>query len=126
MGIVSKVSTRHAQNLMSQQVRHFVLTPEGGIREFTPDQAASIAAGANRLPEFANRDLRYLQLTLNDNQRSGELRIQTAGARIHFDEDGRMTEAGPPSEAEPITHFEHDAVVQWVLRDVPAAAPTFH
>ncbi|HET8880653.1 MAG TPA: hypothetical protein VFM56_00625 [Solimonas sp.] len=111
---------------MSQQIRHFILTPEGGIREFTPDQAAGIAAGDSRLPEFANRDLRYLQLTMNDNVRSGELKIQTAGARVHFDEQGRLTEAGPPVDSEPITHFEHDAVVQWVLRDVPAAAPTFH
>ncbi|HEY9547175.1 MAG TPA: hypothetical protein VIR56_14280 [Solimonas sp.] len=111
---------------MSQQIRHFVLTPEGGIREFTSDQAAGIAAGASRLPEFANHDLRYLQLTMKDNMSSGELKIQTAGARIRFDEEGRMTEAGPPVESEPITHFEHDAVVQWVLRDVPVAAATFH
>lgn len=111
---------------MNQQIRHFILTPEGGIREFTADQAAGIAAGASRLPEFANYDLRYLQLTMHDNVKSGELKIQTAGARVHFDGDGRMTEASPPAETEPITHFEHDAVVQWVLRDVPAAAPTFH
>lgn len=111
---------------MSQHIRHFVLTPEGGIREFTADQAALIAAGNNRIPEYAGRDLRYLQLIVNDNSKSGELRIQTAGARIHFDEEGRMTEAGPPTDAQPITHFEHDAVVQWVLRDVPTAAPTFH
>lgn len=111
---------------MSQNTRHFVLTPEGGIREFSTEEAALIAAGDDRIPEFAGRDLRYLQLTLNDNVNNGELRIQTAGARIHFDDEGRMTEAGPPTEAEPITHFEHDAVVQWVLRDVPTVAPTFH
>lgn len=111
---------------MSQQIRHFVLTPDGGIREFTPDQAAGIAAGDSRLPEFANRDLRYLQLTMKDNMSNGELKIQTAGARLRFDENGRMAEAGPPVEHEPITHFEHDAVVQWVLRDVPVAAATFH
>lgn len=111
---------------MSQHIRHFVLTPEGGIREFSQEQAAQIAAGANRMPEYAGRDLRYLQLTLNDNQRKGELKVRTAGARIHFDDNGRMTEASPPTEAEPITHFEHDAVVQWVLRDVPTVAPTFH
>ena len=111
---------------MSQQIRHFVLTPDGGIREFSADEAALIAAGSDLLPEFAGHDLRYLQLTLNDNSHSGELKIQTAGARIHFDDDGRMTEAGPPTDVEPITHFEHDAVVQWVLRDVPTVAPTFH
>ena len=111
---------------MNQQIRHFVLTSEGGIREFSSEEAALIAAGDDRLPEFAGQDLRYLQLTVNDSSNSGELRIQTAGARIHFDEDGRMTEAGPPTDSEPITHFEHDAVVQWVLRDVPTVAPTFH
>src|SRR3546814_2793075 len=63
---------RHLRK-MSQQIRHFVLTPEGGIREFTSDQAAGIAAGASRLPEFANHDLRYLQLTMKDNMSSGEL-----------------------------------------------------
>lgn len=107
-------------------IRHFLLTPEGGIREFSAEQAASIAAGANRLPEFAGRDLRYLQLSMDNSPESGEIRIQTAGARIHFDDSGKVTEAGPPSEAEPITSFEHDAVVQWALRDVPAIAPTFH
>lgn len=111
---------------MTTQTRHFVLTPEGGIREFTPEQAALIAAGADRVPEFAGHDLRYLQLTLEDTAESGELRVQTAGARIHFDDDGRLTEAGPPVDSEPITRFEHDAVVQWALRDVPAVGPTFH
>jgi hypothetical protein len=108
------------------QIRHFLLTPEGGIREFTAEQAASIAAGANRLPEFAGCDIRYLQLSMDDSVDNGEIRIQTAGARIHFDDHGKLTEAGPPSESEPITHFEHDAVVQWALRDLPAVAPTFH
>lgn len=111
---------------MSQQIRHFVLTPEGGIREFSPEQAALIAAGNEILPEFAGHDLRYLQLTLNDNASSGELKIQTAGASIHFGVDGRLEQAGPPNEETPITHFEHDAVVQWVLRDLPSVAPTFH
>lgn len=107
-------------------IRHFLLTPEGGIREFSAEQAASIATGANRLPEFAGRDVRYLQLSLDNSNDNGEIRVQTAGARIHFDDNGKVAEAGPPSEAEPITTFEHDAVVQWALRDVPAIAPTFH
>ena len=116
----------HKERTMAIQTRHFVLTPEGVIREFTAEQAALIAAGNNRLPEFAGFDLRYLQLTLEDTPDSGELRVQTAGARIHFDDDGRLTAAGPPAESEPITRFEHDAVVQWALRDVASIGPTFH
>ncbi|MEW6168593.1 MAG: hypothetical protein AB1651_12990 [Pseudomonadota bacterium] len=111
---------------MSTQTRHFLLTPEGGIREFSAEQAALIAAGADRLPEFAGHDLRYLQLTVEDVAEQGELRVQTAGARIHFDAEGRLSSAGPPAESEPITRFEHDAVVQWALRDVQAVSPTFH
>ncbi len=110
----------------THQTRHFVITPEGGIREFSAEEAALIAAGAEPVPEFAGRDLRYLQLTVQPLNANGELKVQTAGARIHFDGSGHLTEAGPPGEVEPITRFEHDAVVQWVLRDVPAVAPVFH
>lgn len=111
---------------MSQQIRHFVLTPEHGILEFSNEHAALIAAGNKNLPEFAGRDVRYLQLTLNDSAGNGELKIQSAGASIHFDAEGRLEQAGPPQNGTPITPFEHDAVVQWVLRDLPAVAPTFH
>lgn len=111
---------------MSTQIRHFLLTTDGGIREFSTEQAAMIAAGASRLPEFAASKLRYLQLTLDDEINSGELKVQTAGACIQFDADGRLTEASAPNESEQITRFEHDAVVQWALRNIPAVAPTFH
>ena len=107
------------------QIRHFVLTPEGSIREFSTEQAALIAAGTNKLPEFADQRLRYLQITLEDATDS-EMKIQTAGASIRFDADGRMTEAGPPSDTENISRFEHDALVQWALKDIPAATPIFH
>ncbi|QHS09450.1 hypothetical protein [Sinimarinibacterium sp. NLF-5-8] len=111
---------------MSLQTRHFVLTAEGSIREFSAHEAAQIAAGSNRIPEFAGHNLRYLQLTLEDTPDSNELRVQTAGARVQFDEQGRLTQGTPPTDEQPISRFEHDAVVQWALRDVAAIAPTFH
>jgi hypothetical protein len=111
---------------MDMQIRHFLLTPEGGIREFSSEQAALIAAGANRLPEFATRRVRYLQLTLGEANDNGEIRIQTAGASIQFDDEGKMAEAGPPADDEQISRFEHDAVVQWALKSIPTVAPTFH
>ena len=110
---------------MSASVRHFVLTTEG-IREFTAEQAALVAAGSSRMPEFADTRLRYLQLTVDDGS-GNELKIQSAGACIRFDGDGRLLEAGPPSAEDQISRFEHDAVVQWVLRDSPqVSGPTFH
>ncbi|MGH8505212.1 MAG: hypothetical protein ACRETM_04520 [Stenotrophobium sp.] len=111
---------------MSAQIRHFLLTQDGGIREFTVEQAALIAAGASRLPEFAERRVRYLQLTVDDESSNGELKVQTAGSCIRFDAEGRLTESTPPAENEQISRFEHDAVVQWALRNIPAVAPTFH
>lgn len=111
---------------MTTQVRHFVLTPDGGIREFTAEQAALIAGGAGLVPEFAGRHVRYLQLTVNDEVAEGELKVQTAGASIRFDAEGRLSSANPPTENEQISRFEHDAVVQWALRNVPTVAPTFH
>lgn len=111
---------------MSTQIRHFLLTQDGGIREFSTDQAALIAAGASRLPEFAERRMRYLQLVMDDETNGDEIKIQTAGACIGFDAEGRVTDAGPPGENEQISSFEHDAVVQWALRNIPTVAPTFH
>ena len=105
--------------------RHFVLTMDGGIREFTAEQAALVAAGTEPVPEFADRRVRYLQVTVDD-ENGSELRIQTAGAAIEFDHSGKMTQAGPPTAEEQITRFEHDAVVQWAIRNIPNAAPTFH
>jgi hypothetical protein len=107
------------------QIRHFVLTAEGVVREFSTEQAALIAAGSDRLPEFSGQRVRYLQVTLEDTS-AHELKILTAGASIRFDADGRMAEAGPPGEHENISRFEHDTCVQWALKDIPATALTFH
>jgi hypothetical protein len=110
---------------MNTEIRHFVLTQDGQIREFSSDEAALIAAGANRLPEFAERRMRYLQVSW-DAESGSELRIQTAGAAIKFDADGRLTEAAPPGDEEKISRFEHDTCVQWALRNMAAAPLTFH
>ncbi|MBL6751481.1 MAG: hypothetical protein ISP90_13210 [Nevskia sp.] len=110
---------------MSTEIRHFVLTQSGEIREFSSEEAALIAAGANRLPEFAERRMRYLQVSW-DAESGAELRIQTAGAAIKFDSDGRLTEAAPPGDEEKISRFEHDTCVQWALRNMAVAPLTFH
>jgi hypothetical protein len=110
---------------MSTEIRHFVLSQDGAISEFTAEQAAMIAAGENKLPEFAERRLRYLQVSWDD-ETQAELKIQTAGAAIKFDADGRLLEAAPPSDEEKISRFEHDTCVQWALRNSPVAALTFH
>ncbi len=112
--------------MMTTQIRHFVLTPDGGLREFSAEQAARIAAGSGKLPEFAQHRVRYLQLTVSA-ESGDEVKVISAGASIRFDAEGRLTEAGPiDAQDEKITHFEHDACVQWALRDLPAASITYH
>lgn len=110
---------------MNAQTRHFILTPEGGIREFSAEQAGLVAAGAGKLPEFADRRLRYLQVTVDDAS-DDELQIQTATASLGFDGDGRLTEAGPPRDDEPITRFELDTCVQLALKGLPHVNITYH
>ena len=111
---------------MTMEVRHFVLAPDGAIREFSPEEAALIAAGSNKLPEFAERRVRYLQVSWDDEPAATEMKIQTAGAAIKFDSDGRLAEAAPPSDEEKISRFEHDTCVQWALREAEVAELTFH
>ena len=110
----------------THEVHHIVLTPDGGLREFPAELAARVAAGAGKLPEYAERRVRYLQVTVTD-ESDGELKVVTAGASIKFDRDGRLTEAGPIGGDEPrISPFEHEACVEWALRDWPAAPVVMH
>ena len=110
---------------MSIETRHFVLTHEGLLREFTAEQAASIARGHNPLPEFADRRVRYLQVSF-DPENDSEIQVRTAGAAIRFDGSGRMAEASPPGADESFTHFEQETCVQWALRGLTATEPTVH
>jgi len=110
---------------MSTEIRHFVFGQDGSVREFSATEAALIAAGANKLPEFAESKVRYLQVSWDD-EATSEYRIQTAGAAIRFDADGRLAEATAPSDEEKISRFEHDTCVQWALRNTSATSLTFH
>jgi hypothetical protein len=110
----------------THEVHHLVLTPDGGLREFSADLAARIAAGASKLPEFAQRRVRYVQVTVTD-ETDGELKVVTAGASIKFDQDGRLTDAGPLGGDDPrISPFEHEACVEWALRNFPTPDVVVH
>jgi len=122
---MDRTVTDSAMNLATH-VHHFVLTPDNRLREFSGELAAKVAAGAGKLPEFADRSVRYLQVTISK-ESEDELKVITAGAKIRFDHDGRLTEAGPIGDRdERISHFEHDAAVQWALREWPAEPVIYH
>ena len=71
---------------MTSHVRHFVLTGDGRIREFSAEQAARVAGGASPMPEFADACVRYLQLTLDDEEGAGGTRAVAALSASAADE----------------------------------------
>lgn len=110
---------------MNTETRHFVVTKDGSIREFSAAQAASIGSGTSCVPEFADSDLKYLQVSWIS-QSDNEIRVQTAGASIHFDAKGRLSETHPVADMDRIARFQHDTCVQWALRDVTAEHPIYN
>ena len=74
--------------------RHFVLTLDGGIREFTAEQAALVAAGSEPLPEFADRRVRYLQTRIPDLKVAGQKPADPG--RVYFGAEVEV--AGPDGE----------------------------
>jgi hypothetical protein len=110
----------------THEVHHIVLTPDGGLREFSTEQAAKVATGVGKLPEYAERRVRYVQVTVTD-ESDDEIKVVTAGASIKFDRDGRLIEAGPIGADEArLSPFEQDACVEWALRHFPAPPAVFH
>lgn len=99
--------------------RHFLLTQDNAIEEFSEEQASQVAEGATTLPRFADKRLRYVQVDFDDTADSnGELSVRTMGAIVSFDDQGRMLQAGSmEDETDELSHFEHDACVQYALKE---------
>ncbi|MGH8530202.1 MAG: hypothetical protein ACRETN_10275 [Nevskiales bacterium] len=106
--------------------RHFLLTNDGNIRVYSNEEAQRIALGLNRLPEFADSWVRYLQVQIDETQTGDAVKIATAAASIHFDNDGRLHKAGAPAEhGQKVTEFEHETCVQLALSGLDAR-PAIH
>ncbi len=100
-------------------VRHFLLSHDGCMQEFSESEAAAVAEGERDLPEYADRRLRYVQVAFEDQaNEDGEIHVRTLGAIVCFDADGRVREAGSAEdERDTLDSFEHDACVQYALRE---------
>lgn len=100
-------------------VHHFLLTQDGAIEEFSEDEASAVADGTRELPQFAEKRLRYVQVSYEDQaNEDGEIHVKTLGAIVSFDQAGRLREAGTAEdEQDKLDAFEHDACVQYALRD---------
>ena len=113
-------------SIPAHQARHFIVQPGGAVREFSPEEAAGIVAGSERLPEYAACRLKYLQVQWDVSDEGDSIKVQTAGASLAFDDEGKFTGASAPEAAERITRFEHDTCVQYALRDLPVPGMTQH
>lgn len=100
-------------------IRHFILTNDGEIEEFSEHDASRVASGTVLLARFADSRMRYVQVAYDDERdANGELKVRTMGAVISFDGEGRIESAGSPDgETEALSRFEHDACVQFALRE---------
>jgi hypothetical protein len=100
-------------------VRHFLLTQDDAVEEFTAAEAAAVAEGRQDLPRFADKRLRYVQVDFDDTaNEEGEIHVRTLGAIVRFDTDGRLAEADRADQGDDaLSAFEHDACVQFALRD---------
>lgn len=109
-------------------IKHYLLTQDGRVREFEAAEASRIANGLNALPEYADSDLRYVQVVVDSGQEENSLQVKTAGAMLHFDHAGNLAEAQGSQEGEedPISRFEHDTCVQLALQDTIVQEEAIH
>lgn len=108
-------------------IKHFVLTDDGRIREYSSDEAFSVVNGITSIPELADLKVRYLQVRFDERQEEDSMQVVTAGAAIRFDNEGRLCEADnlamstPANEAPPISPFEQETCVQLALASTEVA-----
>lgn len=110
----------------NSEIKHFVLTPEGSVREFSADDAARVASGQSSLPEYAETRLRYLQIAL-DESADNEIRVHAGVALLQFDEQGTFSGAeAPEGDNDQVDPFEYDACIQWALRENGSTELVYH
>lgn len=111
------------------QVRHYILSNDGRIAEFSTEQAFKVANRMCALPQFADSRQRYVQVQFEEPaEATGEqLRVRIAGAYVSFDQQGRLSDADAPDTAESaISRFEHETCVQLALREALHESVTLH
>jgi hypothetical protein len=100
-------------------IRHFLLSDKGTMEEFSEADASAVANGQQELPRYADQRLRYVQVAFDDQaNEEGEIQVRTLGAVVCFDAAGRLNMADDAHDAQDeLNEFEHDACIQFALRD---------
>lgn len=106
-------------------LKHYVLTPDGIIKEFSTPEAMTVANGSRRLPDLAGVDAHYVQIQVDDTD--GEnVQVKAAGAKISFDEAGHFIQAGELATEKEISSFAYETCVQLALGPRYAATGSNH
>jgi len=111
------------------QVKHYILTDDGRIAEFSTEEAFKVANRLSALPQYADSRQRYVQVQFDDPDEVelDRLKVRVAGAYISFDNQGRLSDADAPAENESaISHFENETCVQLALRAALGENVTVH
>ncbi|MGH8454374.1 MAG: hypothetical protein ACRES4_10090 [Nevskiales bacterium] len=114
---------------MNMQVKHYILSNDGRIAEFSTEEAFKVANRLSSLPQFADSRQRYVQVQFEEPGEAmhDQLKVRIAGAYVSFDGQGRLSEADAPAENDnAISHFEHETCVQLALRAALGESVTVH
>lgn len=114
---------------MHMQVKHYILSNDGRIAEFSTEEAFRVANRLSALPQYADSRLRYVQVQFDELDESlpEELKVRIAGAYVSFDGQGRLNDANAPAENDnAISNFEHETCVQLALRSALREGITVH
>ena len=114
---------------MNMQVKHYILSNDGRIAEFSTEEAFKVANRLSSLPQYADSRLRYVQVQFDDLDETApeKLKVRIAGAYVTFDDQGRLSDADAPNATDStISRFEHETCVQLALREALHESVTLH
>ena len=99
-------------------IKHFVLSNDGHIHEFSSEQAYKVANGVDTVPALADAHVRYVQVQFDEQSNEEPLQVVTAGALVDFDSEGRIVDIGAVEPGKmPITPFEQETCIQLALSE---------
>lgn len=109
-----------------EHLRHYVFEPDGQLREFTHEAGARVANGDQALPEYADTQLRYLQVAVEDeSDENAKVQVRMAAAMLSFNSDGFLT-AAEPYDGDMISEFEREALAEFALAQSQITDFTVH
>jgi hypothetical protein len=114
---------------MNMQIKHYILSNDGRIAEFSTEEAFKVANRLSTLPQFADSRQRYVQVQFDELGEAApeNLKVRIAGAYVSFDDQGRLSNADAPAENDTaISNFEHETCVQLALRGALGEPMTLH